>query len=65
MLFVNEILDNINSDLNGIFTINKLKLFLILYADLKALFALSLESLQLMMNDVYTYCNTLGLKTIL
>ena len=44
MLFVNDILENINSDLNGIFTIKGLKLFLILYADDQALFALSPES---------------------
>jgi len=42
------VLDNINSDLNGIFTMNELKLFLILYADDQALSALSPESLQLM-----------------
>jgi len=44
MLFVNDIMDNINSDLNGMFTINEFKLFLILYADDQALFALSPES---------------------
>jgi len=58
MLFVNDILDNINSDLGGIFTINELKLFLILKPNGQALFALSPESLQSMMDDKYTYCNT-------
>ena len=33
MLFVNDIVNNINVDLNGVFTINELKLFLILFAD--------------------------------
>lgn len=38
MLFVNDIVDNINSDLEGIFTIDELKLFLLLYADDQVLF---------------------------
>ena len=33
MLFVNDIIDNINADLGNIFTLNQMKLFLILYAD--------------------------------
>lgn len=33
MLFVNDIVDRINTDLDSIFSVNELKLFLILYAD--------------------------------
>ena len=33
MLFVNDIVENINSDLENIFFVNELKLFLILFAD--------------------------------
>ena len=62
MLFVNDILSNINSDLDGIFTINELKLFLIMFADDQVLFSTSPTSLQLMLNDIETYCNTWKLK---
>ncbi len=43
-------------------TLNKLKLFILLYADDSVIFALSPESLQTMLNDVQMYCNTWGLK---
>ena len=33
MMFVNDIIANINTNLDGIFTVDELKLFLILYAD--------------------------------
>ena len=62
MLFVNDILDNINSDLNNIFSINELKLFLILYADDQVVFATSPDTLQSLLNDIETYCNICGLK---
>ena len=62
MLFVNDIIDNINVDLSNIFSINELKLFLILYADDQVVFATSPETLQLLMNDKEYYCNVCGLK---
>ena len=62
MLFVNDILDNINSNLDGIFTINEIKLFLMMFADDQVLFATSPTSLQSMINDIETYCNTWKLK---
>ena len=62
MLFVNDILNNINSDLDGIFTINELKLFLIMFADAQVLVSTSSTSLQSMLNDIEMYCNTWKLK---
>ena len=41
MFFVDELIDNINTDLEGIFTINEINLFLILFADDQILFAKS------------------------
>lgn len=61
MTFVNEIFENITTDLPDIFTLNELKLFLILYADDQVLFALSPESLQLMLHDIENYCKK-GIK---
>ena len=62
MLFVNDIIDNINVDLSNIFSINELKLFLILYTDDQVVFATSQETLQLLLNDIENYCNVCGLK---
>lgn len=62
MMFVNDIFYHINTDLSGIFTVNKLKLFLILYADDKVLFATSPSSLQRMLNDLEQYCNAWHMK---
>ena len=62
MLFVNDIIDNINVDPNNIFSIYELKLFLILYADDQVVFATSPETLQALLNDIEHYCNICGLK---
>lgn len=62
MLFVNDIIDSINSDLDGIFTINETKLFLILFADDQVLFAKSPQTLQSLLTDVERYCETWRLK---
>ncbi|MES9880358.1 MAG: reverse transcriptase family protein [Sedimenticola sp.] len=62
MMFINDISQNINSNLDGIFTCNELKFFLILYADDQVLFANNPESLQSMLRDVEQYCHTWGLK---
>jgi hypothetical protein len=62
MMYVNDIIENIDSDLNGVFTVNELKFFLILYADDQVLFATSPLSLQLMLNDIEHYCNKWQLK---
>lgn len=62
MMFVNDILTNINSDLEGIFTVDEVKLFLLAYADDQVLFSTSPTSLQSMLNDIELYCNIWGLK---
>ena len=62
MLFVNDIVDNINSDLRNIFSVNELKLFLISYADDQVVFASSPQTLQSLLNDIENYCRIWGLK---
>ena len=64
MLFVNDIIDNINVDLSNIFSINELKLFLILYEDDQVVLATSPETLQSLMNDIEYCCNICGLKQL-
>ena len=46
MLFINNIVQNINVGLDQIFTIDDLQLFLMLYADDAVVFAKSPEALQ-------------------
>ena len=62
MMFVNDIMSNINTDLQGIFSIDEVQLFLILYADDQVLFSTSPTTLQQILNDVEIYCNAWGLK---
>jgi hypothetical protein len=58
LLFNNDILQNIDTNLEGIFT---LKFFPLMFADDAALFAHSPETLQSMLNDLNRYCHTWGL----
>ena len=62
MMFVNDILTDINSDLEGIFTVDEVKLFLLAYADDQFLFSTSPTTLQSVLNDIELYCNVWGLK---
>ena len=62
MLFVNDMIDCINSNINDIFTIDELKLFIILFADDQVVFAKSAHALQLLLNDIENYCTTWGIK---
>ena len=62
MLFVNDMIDSINSNLNGIFTINEMKLFLILFADDQVVFAKSPQALQSLLSDIENYCTAWGIK---
>ena len=64
MMFVNDILENINTNIPNIFTLNELKIFLILYADDQVLFATSPQYLQSMLNDprIESYYNLWHLK---
>ena len=53
MLFINDIDNNVNENLNGVFIINELKLFLILFADDTLVFAQSPKILQSMQFTIY------------
>ena len=61
MLFVNDMLQHINSNLNGIFTLDEMKFFLILFADDQVVFAESPQSLQLLLTNIENYCAERGL----
>ena len=56
MLFINDFVQNINVGLNNIFTIDEMRLFLLLYADDAFVFAKSPEVLQSILYDIEPYC---------
>ena len=55
LFFVNDIISNINDNIEGIFTINEMKMYILLFADDAVLFAQTREALQSMRNDLDTY----------
>lgn len=62
LFFINDIIHNINSNIDGIVNVDDIQLFMILFADDAALFAETPEALQSMLNDLYSYCQTWNLK---
>ena len=62
MFFINDITQNINIDLDGLFSIDDCILFMLLYADDAVVFSKSPEGLQSILNDLDLYCRTWGLK---
>ena len=62
MLFINDIVQHINSDINDIFTIDECQLFMLLYADDAVVFAKSPDALQSILKDLERYCATWGLN---
>ena len=63
-LFLNDILDNINSDLDGTLTIDDVQLFLLLFADDAVVFSQDPKTLQSILNDIENdnSCISCGLK---
>lgn len=62
LFFLNDIVNNVNTDINGIMNIGDIQLFLLLFADDAVLFAHDPNSLQSMLNDIEEYSNTWGLR---
>ena len=62
MLFINDIVQNINVGLDQIFTVDDMKLFLMLYADDAVVFAQSPIVLQSILYDIESYCTLWVLK---
>ena len=62
ILCLNDILNSINANVDGILNIDDLKLFLILFADDAAIFAYNPISLQSILSDLVQYCNIWNLK---
>ena len=62
MMFVNDIVTSINTELDGIFTIGELKYSLSFFSDYQVLFSTSPTTLQTILNDIETYSNVCGLK---
>ena len=62
MFLINDITRNIDSDLDNIFTLDEIQIFMLLYADDAVLFAKFPGALQSILNDLERYCALWGLK---
>ena len=62
MLFINDVIRNVNSDFNNIFNIDELQIFMLLYAEDAVVFARSPEVLESILNDIESYCTNWELK---
>ena len=62
LFFLNDILENINSNVNGILSLDEEQLFMLMFADDGIVFSENPESLQLMLNDIERYCHEWKLK---
>jgi hypothetical protein len=62
MFFINDIAHNIRTNMDDVFTLDELSLFMLLYADDVVLFAKSKETLQNMLHDLRVYCDRWDLK---
>ena len=62
MMLVNDVIASTKTHINGVFSIDEIKLFPILFADDQVLFSTSPTSRQSMLNDIETYCTSWGLK---
>ena len=62
LYFVNDIVSSFNENIEGLFELNDMKLFILLFADDAVLFAQTPEALQSLLNDLSPYCDTWDLK---
>ena len=62
MLFINDIVQNINAGVEKILTVDDMQLFLMLYADDVVVFAKSPVALQSILYDIESYCTLWDLK---
>ena len=62
LFFLIDILNHINSNVDGIISVDEKQLFLLLFADDAAVFTQAPQSLQLILNDIEQYCNMWKLK---
>ena len=62
LFFVNDVINNMNTDVPGLFTVDELKIFMLLFADDSALFATTPDGLQHLLNELEIYCRVSGIK---
>ena len=62
MFFINDIVTSINTDIEQLFSIDELTIFMLLYADDAVIFSTSEQNLQTLLINLEKYCNTWDLK---
>lgn len=59
---MNDLINNINGNIENIFNMDDLKLYMLIFIDDMALFPQKQDALQSRSNDLLLYCNTWKLK---
>lgn len=59
---MNDLINNINGNIENIFNMDDLKLYMLIFIDDMALFPQKPDALQSRSNDLLLYCNTWKLK---
>ena len=62
MMFINDFIENMGANLEGIFTSDEIKLFSTLYTDDQILFSISPDSIKIMLENLDNFCQTNKLK---
>lgn len=62
LYFINDITNNFNCEIEGLFKLNDLSLYILLFADDAVLFAHTPTALQSLLNDLSRYCESWGLN---
>ena len=62
LFFINDIMACFNENINDVFHINDLRIFLLMFADESVLFSQSPHGLQSLLNDLSDYCNRWRIK---
>ena len=62
LFFINDLLSNFDTNIDGLFTANEINIFILLFCDDAILFAETPNALQSLLNDLETYCNLWDLK---
>ena len=58
LFFINDISNNLNTNIDNLFKVDELKLCILLFTDDAVIFAHSRQALQSLLNELHTFCST-------
>ena len=62
LFFINDMQQHLDSDDVDSVTIDEIRIFMLLFADDTVLFSYTANGLQILLNNLYSYCNTWGIS---